>query len=245
MFTVSLFIPIFMGCGAWALAAGAAPEKPIQENYLALIGLGIALISIAVLPIPYVFRWNWETRYFGAAMLSLSSASIIGLYPVLCIAQYSSLPLLARLALVLLEGILIIRWCKRFTNIYRMIYSDENLFKLLYTEEISAVYFSQQADKKIAGKILKFEQFPADKYFIVCGVLAFSLIPFATPASQFIGVPFIHIFLAVLGTPLNLLFLGLGTKSWLAFYFYPMKIKRETNKPVFVDISSKAPKNLK
>jgi hypothetical protein len=53
------------------------------------------------------------------------------------------------------------------------------------------------------------------------------------------GISFAHIFLAVFATPLNLLFLGLGTKSWLAFYFYPMKIKKETNKPVFVDISSK------
>jgi magnesium-transporting ATPase (P-type) len=121
MFTVSLVIPIVMGCGAWALATGAAPEQPLRENYLALIGLGIAVISIIALPIPYIFRWNWETKYFGAATLSLTSASIIGVYPVLCIAQYSSLPPLIRLALVLLEGTLIIRWCKRFANIYQIV----------------------------------------------------------------------------------------------------------------------------
>lgn len=234
-----------MGCGAWALATGAAPEKPTHENYLALLGLGIASIAALSLPIPYLFRWNWETKYFGAGIFSLSSGSIIGLYPILCIAQYSSLPALARLVLVLLEGILIVRWCLRFSDAYKIIYHDKNLFNCIYTEELSAVYYSQQADKKIAGKILKFSVFPEPKYFIAAGLLAFSLIPFATPASQFIGIPFTHIFLAVFATPLNLMFLGLSMKGWLVFYLYPKKIKNETNKPVYVDISSQPAKCLR
>jgi hypothetical protein len=51
--------------------------------------------------------------------------------------------------------------------------------------------------------------------------------------------------LAIFATPLNLMFLGLSTKGWLVFYFYPSKIKRETNKPVYVDISSRPPKCMK
>jgi hypothetical protein len=241
MFSVSLFIPIVMGCGAWALATGAAPGRPLHENYLALIGLGIALAAITSLPIPYIFRWNWETKYFGASMLSLSSGSIIGLYPVLCIVQYSLLPFFVRLALLVFEATLIIRWCLRFVDIYHLIYCDKSLFRCMYNEDSTAVYYSQQADKKIIEKKLKFEQFPPSKYFIISGVLAFCLLPFATTLSRLIGIPFPHIFLAVFATPLNLMFLGLCTKGWLAFYFYPMKIKRETNKPVFIDISSKPP----
>jgi hypothetical protein len=234
-----------MGCGAWALASGAAPEEPIHENYLALFGLGIASIAIISLPIPYIFRWNWETKYFGAGILSLSSASIIGLYPILCIAQYSSLSFLVRFSLVLLEGTLIIRWCLRFAKIYKIIYDDKRLFHYIYTEDLSAVYYSQRADKKIIGRVLKFRQFPDSRYFIVSGLVAFSLMPFATPVSQFIGIPFIHIFLAVFATPLNLMFLGLSMQGWLVFYFYPMKIKNATNKPVYVDISSQPPKCLR
>ena len=245
IFTVSLIIPIFMGCGAWALAIGAAPEKPIHENYLALFGLGVASVAVLSFPIPYIFHWNWETKYFGAGMLSLSSGSLIGLYPILCIAQYSSLPALVRLALVLLEGTLIILWCLRFSNVYKIIYHDKNLFNCIYTEELSAVYYSQQADKKIVGKLLKFSELPESKYFIAAGLLAFLLIPFATPVSQFMGIPFAHIFLAVFATPLNLMFLGLSMKGWLVFYLYPKKIKKETNKPVYVDISSQPPKCLR
>lgn len=245
IFTISLIIPLFMGCGAWALAAGAAPEQALRDNYLALLGLGIASAAIIAFPIPYMFRWNWESKYFGAGMLSLSSGSIVGVYPILCIAQYSSLPKFMCLILVSLEGILIIRWCLRFINIYKIIYREKNLFHSIYTEESSAVYYSQQADKKIIEKILKFQQFPPAKYFILSCFAAFSLAPFATSLSQFIGLPFTHIFLAVFATPLNLMFLGLTTRGWLVFYFYPMKIKRQTSKPVYVDMSSQPPKLLK
>jgi uncharacterized membrane protein YesL len=137
-----------------------------------------------------------------------------------------------------------ILWCLRFVNIYKIIYREKNLFGSIYTEESSAVYYSQQADKKIIEKIFKFEQFPPSKYFVLSGFLAFSLTPFATSLSQLIGLPFIHIFLAVFATPLNMMFLGLTTRGWLVFYFYPMKIKREINKPVYVDMSSQPPKFL-
>lgn len=245
LFAVSLIIPIFMGCGAWALAIGAAPEKPIDENYLALFGLGIAFVAIMALPVPYIFHWDWEAKYFGAGMLPLSSGAIIGLYPILCIAQYSSLPILARLFPVLLEVILIARWCLRFSNIYKVIYNDKNLFHCMYTEDLSAVYYSQQADKKIMVKMLRFDEFPSSKFFIASGLVSFSLIPFATPVSEFIGVPFAHIFLAIFATPLNLMFLGLSMKGWLVFYLYPMKIKKATNKLVYVDMSSQPPKCLR
>lgn len=227
-----------MGCGAWALATGAAPEQALHDNYLGMFGLGIAFSAIIAIPIPFIFRWNWESKYFGAGMLSLSSGSILGIYPILCIAQYSSLPTSIRLIIPLLECTLIIRWCLRFANIYKTIYYDKALFNRIYTEEPTAVYYSQQADRKIVEKELKFQQFPHPKYFILATLAAFSLVPFATSVSQFAGVPFIHIFLAVSATPLNLMFLGLTTKGWLVFYFYPNKIIRKTNKPVYVDISS-------
>jgi len=244
IFTISLVIPLVMGCGAWALAIGAAPEQPLHDNYLGLLGLGIAACAIIAFPIPYIFHWNWESKYFGTGILSLSSASILGIYPVLCIAQYSSLPILVRLSLVGLEFTLIARWCVRFVNIYKLIYADKELFHYIYTEESSAIYYSQQADKQVIEKLLKFEQFPHSKYFILSGIAAFSLTPFETPLSKIIGIPFIHIFLAIFSTPLNLMFLGLATRAWLVFYFYPITIWRKTNKPVYVDISSRPPKCL-
>jgi len=240
MFSVSLIIPIFMGCVAWALAAGASPENSIHENFLSLLGLGISFVAIISLPIPYVFRWDWETKYFGAGMLSLSSASIIGIYPVLCIAQYSSLPALIRFAPLFIEGLLITKWCLRFVSLYKKIYSEKKIFDFIYFEELTAVYYSQQADRNVIDKVLKFQQFPDMKYFIFSGLTAFSLLPFSTTISHLIGIPFIHVFLAVFSTPLNMMILGLTTKGWLVFYFYPTKIKREKSKSVYIDISTPA-----
>jgi hypothetical protein len=242
IFIISLFLPIVMGCGAWALATGAAPGLAIHNNYLALFGLGIASAAIIAIPLPYIFCWNWQTKYFGACILPLASVSIIGIYPILCIIQYSLLPIIMRLTLILLEFIMAAWWCRRFITLYRLIYSQKKLFNYIYIEEPSAVYYSQKADNAITEKIYKFEQFPRSRCFIIFGTIAFCLTPFATSISQFAGIPFIHIFLAVFATPINLLFLGLCTRGWLIFYFYPKKIKNETNKIVYVDILSRAPK---
>jgi len=241
VFTISLIIPIFMGCAAWALATGAAPNQDLRENYLGILGLGISLLSIIALPIPYIFHWNWETKYFGAGILCLSSSSIMGIYPILCIAIYGSLPLFVRLIFIGLQSILILKWCHRFVNAYKFIYLNKNLFHYIYNEEPTGVYYTQRADKKVIEKVLKFEQFPHSKYILLSGLAAFSLTPFASSLSKFFGIPFIHIFLAVFAIPLNLIFLGLATRGWLVFYFYPMKIRRQTNKPVYVDMSSAPP----
>ena len=242
IFSISLVIPIFMGFAAWALATGAAPSLALHDNYLALLGLGISSLAILALPVPYIFRWNWETKYFGASVLSLSSAAIIGIYPTLCVAFYGSPPIFLRFLLVLFEFILIFGWCRRFADIYKNIYLKKTLFCCIYIEEPCGIYYSQQGDKKVIESLLNFKQFPSSIYFIISSLIAFSLFPFATTISRLAGVPFIHIFLTIFATPLNLLFLGLATRGWLVFYFYPMKIKREKNKPIYVDISSRPPK---
>jgi hypothetical protein len=82
VFAISLIIPIFMGSGAWALATGAAPHLPLHDNYLELFGLSIVVCSFMALPIPHIFRWNWETKYFGAGLIPFASGSILGIYPI-------------------------------------------------------------------------------------------------------------------------------------------------------------------
>lgn len=238
LFALSLVLPIFMGWGAWALAMNVAPSLPPHENYLEVISLGVVLLAIFALPVPYLFRWDWKAKYFGAPVLSLALGSIAGIYPFLCILFYSSLPLIARLAIIILEAVAIIRWCARFVRFYEAVYADKILFNSIYEEEPAAVYYVQQGDRKVVEELLKFEVYPSSKYFVLSLLAAFSLVPFASSVSRFVGVPFFHVFMAVCALPMNLMFLGMATKGWLVYYFYPMKIKRETNKPVYVDISS-------
>jgi hypothetical protein len=238
LFAISLILPIFFCSGAWALAVNAAPGLPLRENYLEALSLGIMLLEVIALPIPYIFRWNWEAKYFGAPSASLAISSIVGIYPFLCILLYSSLPLLARLTIVILEAIIITRWCSRFVKIYKSVYADKTLFNFIYEEESTAIYYLQQGDKKVMEEILKFNPFPSGKYFTFSLLFGFSLVPFSSSISQLIGIPFFHVFFGVVALPMTEMFLGMATKGWLVYYFYPMKISRETKKPVYVDMSS-------
>lgn len=239
LFAISLILPIFMGSAAWALAINAAPRVPIHQNYLETFSLAVILLAVIAAPIPYLFRWNWETKYFGACCISLAGASIAGIYPFLCLLLYSSLPLLIRLVIVAVEGALIIVWCRRFVEVYRIAYADKQLFCCIYEEEATAVYYLQTGDRKVIEELLKFKAFPDGKYFVISILIAFSLVPFASSVSQFIGIPFFHVFIGICTLPINLMLLGMATKGWLVYYFYPKKIKGATNKPVYVDMSSK------
>lgn len=244
VFIISLIIPFGMGFGAWAVAAGAAPAVPLRDNYLEILALCIMALTILSVPVPFIFRWNWETKYFGAGLLLFGSGSIIGIYPILCIAQYSSLPLIIRIAVVLSETLLILWWCSRFVRLYRKIYADKKMFRYIYAEEANAVYFLQQADKNIVEKKFKFNQLPGTKLTALPMVLALAMIPFASSVSRFSGVPFVHVFLSISMPAVTLMFLGLSTKAWLVFCYYPAKIRKETNKPVYLDKSSPAPKYI-
>jgi hypothetical protein len=238
VFAFSLIIPLTMGLGAWALADGAAPGVALSDNYLEMFGLSLMAYSIISWPIPYIFRWNWETKYFGAGLFHMASGSVMGLVPLLCILQYSSLPILSRLILTSLEAMTIIWWCYRFVKIYKTIYENKSLFNYIYKEESTVIYYSQVADRKVFEEILKFDQIPKSRYFVASLLASLSLVPFASSASEFFGVPFTHVFLAIGTTPINMMFLGANTKMWLVFYYYPMKIRKETSKPIYVDMST-------
>lgn len=238
VFTISLLIPLVMGFGAWALATGAAPGLPLRANYLEMFALALIGISILSLPLPYIFNWNWETKYFGAGLLLFGTGSIMGIYPILCMVLYGTSPLVLRIPLIIFEGMLIAWWCNRFIKVYRSIYDEKSLFNQIYAEEDKEVYFLQQADKKILENHFRFRQIPADILLVAPMIVSLAMTPFASPISAFFGVPFAHVFLAIGASPLNLLFLGMSTKAWLIFYYYPYKIKRSTNKRVYMDKTS-------
>jgi hypothetical protein len=238
VFTFSLIIPLIGGWIAWAIADGAAPGLALRDNHLEIFGLFMVAYAIIAFPIPYIFRWNWETKYFGAGIFHMASGSIMGIVPVLCILQHSTLPILVRLIFALLEGISIIWWCYRFVKVFRIIYENKGLFNYLYKEESTAIYYSQMADRKIFEKILKFNQFPKSRYFAASLLAISAIMPFASSVSKFFGLPFTHVVLAIGATPLNMVFLGFSTKMWLVYYYYPMKIRKETGKPIYVDMST-------
>jgi hypothetical protein len=81
-------------------------------------------------------------------------------------------------------------------------------------------------------------QVPSIIIFIAPMVIAFLLTPFMSSVTHWVGMPFTYVFLAVSAIPINLLCLGVATKGFLIFYYYPWKIKRLTGKTVFVDMAT-------
>ena len=238
MFHVCLIIQIFMGVFAWALAMGAAPKLEFSENYLAIFGTAVVGLAILAYPISYLFTWTWDSRFFGASMFPFASASFLGGYPLLCITQHGALPLLVRGAIFVIYIGLIICWCRKIAEIYKKIYSSKSLFESIYFESADVVYYLQREDIKTLKKHFKFDLNPPLSYLLVPVLVALSISPFASSASQFAGVPFVHIFLAIIGLPLNFFFLGVCTKGWLVFYHYPNKIRYNSSMLTYVDLSS-------
>lgn len=242
VFTISLVIPFFLGWIVWALATGASSSAATTSRILSAIGPALSLVAIIALPLPYIFRWDWEVKYFGAATFAFASGALIGLFPIACIICYAAVEFWWKVTIVVFEIFLNIWWCSRFVSVYRKIHSCNEYCDAIYEEDSDAIYYVRQVESRILKSKLKFDEVPRDKFFLISTAAAFMLVPFAASVSKLFGIPFIHVFIAVLATPINLLFLGLGMKGVLAFYIYPSRLRRLKNKRIYIDMSSAARK---
>lgn len=239
IFSISLILPIFMGWLTWAMATGAAPTVALRANYLAMFGLAISAISILLFPIPFLFRWDWRACFYGSALFGLGSFAWVGITPLLCLVTLSHMAITFRILILVGYVIPTMLWCFRFIKIYRIIYANKALFQMIYTEEDDRVYFLQQGDRQVLEKVLRFSQFPPNWAFILAVSTATILAFFRLEIIDFIGVPFLQIFLTISMLPVSLAFLGLATKMWLIFFTYPRKIKTRLGKTTYVDMVSK------
>ena len=235
------FLPFFAGLGGWALADGAAPNVPFNDNPIAVFSIGLLLLSLLLAPVPWLFKWDWRSRYFGSGLFLLGAFALTGLIPLLCIVVYGRLPRWVSWGFLLFEVGLIVWWCRRFVLLYRRISADTELWKRIYVEESDVVYYLQRADKWAMEEKFKFAQMPSSMLMLLPMIIAFLLVPFMSSVTRFVGVPFTHVFLTIAGIPIVLLCLGLATRGYLIFYYYPWKIKRATGKNVYVDMASWPP----
>ena len=231
-------LPAVCGFGGWALATGAAPNIAYDDNALAVFSIRLLIGSLILAPLPWLLRWDWKTWYFGSSLILFGFASLMQLFPMASIVVYGHLPRGLSWGLSLLEIGLIIWWCARFVRIYRRIFADPELWKMIYVEESDAIYYLQNVDKWVLEEKLKFNQTPTATVFVLPIIIAFLLVLFIGPVTQFVGVPFPHIFLAIGGISIPLLCLGLAVRSFLIFYYFPWKLKRATGKNVYVDMAT-------
>jgi hypothetical protein len=239
IFLISLILPVMMGFISWALVNGAN-TRPDERNPVMTSVFVLIVLALTAVPISFLFKWDWRARYYGLSLFGIASVSCLGVYPLLCIVVFGHLPLVLRYSLLGAEIAVICFWCSRFIRIYDHIYRSPELFKKIYVEDQDVVYFLQQGDKKVVEHRLKFVQVPESKYFFICFIVALLLCAVGNRLSEILGVPFVHIFLAVSMAPIPVTFFGFATKMWLLFFVYPRKIKKNTGKSTYVDMVSNA-----
>jgi hypothetical protein len=230
------------GAGS-VFADGGARGTAFSKNPLGLCCLAICGVSFLLVFVPRIFRWDWRARYFGIGTLYLGGVALVGLIPWLCVVLYSTLSVWIRLSLLVGYTLPIIWWCRRIVLFYRHIFATDSLRNILYVEEDDAVYFLQRSDKWLIQKKFKFREIPSDRYFVIAMGLAFLSVPFMTPLTRLVGLPFPHIFLVIAGLPLILFSLAFSVHGYLVFYYWPRKIKAKTGKEVYVDMTAKPPAN--
>lgn len=221
------------------LAWGAAPDIPLGGNPIVLfIGLMLAM-SLILAIISAVFRWGWKAKYYGVSLIGVAGISFLALVPLSAAVIYGQAPYWATGAVLLIYGVSHFLWCRKFAVLYKNIFSDDALRAIIYEEESDAVYYMRRGDDYILDKRYKFSQMPKDRYFVLFIFVALLTIPTMNLVCEFVGVPFVHIFLLVAMLPVSLMSVGLAFRAFLIFYLYPARIKRSTGKEVYVDLVSK------
>jgi hypothetical protein len=229
-------LPFLLGGMCSILASTAAPKIPFFDNPISVFCIWLFAIAPIMALVPKIFKWDWRTKYFGFLSFYVACASLLGVIPWLCILVYSALPSGAKLVVLFAYAIPIFWWCRRFILYYRQIFRDPKIYNFVYLEEVDVVYYSQKNDNSLIERKCGLKQFPSSLAITAPMALALLLIPFSRGLKDLVGLSFIFTFLTIGTLPITLSFLGLTTRGFLVFYFYPWKIKRRTGKEVYVDL---------
>lgn len=233
-------LPFLLALICLPLASSVAPAIAFSENPITIALFVILAVSAVMMVLPLIFKWGWQTKYFGVLLLYVGSVGLIGFVPCLCVAFYGKTGWGVKISPLILYLVFHYVWCRRFTAIYGSATSVAKLRGLIYQEEEDAVYYMRRGDSLLLERELKFIQIPPNRYFFISVLTAFLLISVNAEARATFGVPFFHVFLMVSMLPVSLACVGLAFRGLLIFYFYPLKIEKTTGKRVYVDMSGKS-----
>lgn len=221
------------------LAYGAAPDVPLMQNPIVLMMCAIVSTSTVIAVASALFKWGWKAKYYGVSLLCVGGISFMAIVPCLAVVLYGSAPYWLGVCGILFYGCTHYFWCRKFAILYKRVFDDDVLRNIVFQEEAGAVYYLRSGDDFLLEKHFKFSQTPADRYFVLFMVLALLMISIMGPLRAYIGVPFVHVFLAVAMLPVSWMSIGLAFRAYLIFYLYPGRIKKATGKDVYVDLASK------
>lgn len=206
-------------------------DDPMAHLALALVAGGIVLVVGAAL-----YPWTWRTQHVGVMFLVLSPLSLASLVPFLWISFDSGLqdPWRTVLVEVYVLAHVIYVWRAVWRSMKMM--SHPPLFNLLYEEDKTAVYYYANARSHLSRKLYPQEandEFALDMILsIVTMVVALVLGIWASAKD----LPALPLLFGIGGLPLSVWVACVVARSWMFYYWYPMRIRRRTGKPAYVDM---------
>lgn len=226
------FLPLLFGVMSLLLVDGASMDTPVMANPLSLLCIAVCALSALLMVVPRVFDWGWDAKYFGVSAMYIASTASLGGISWLCFLFFGLPPLPVRVLLFLVYIAVLIAWCFRTVSFYRKAQGR------LYREDGDAVYYMWESDRRLV-KMKRFAISPNGWSYVISVGLAFAVLAVIRPATELTGLPFTHVFLGIATLPADMLTLGMATKGFLLFYYYPGRIFRKTGKKVYVDMTSK------
>ncbi|WP_159696253.1 hypothetical protein [Massilia sp. 9I] len=232
-------MPVLISLVCLPLAYGAAPRIPLMGNLVAQLLFLVLATTLILAFFALALRWGWQARYYGISIIFGASISLFSVVPLLTLVIYGSLVQWLKVSLLVLQVISHVVWCRKFSVLYKNVFENDALCKVMYEEESDAVYYMRNGDQYLLDKYFKFSQMPPDRYFAIFIVLALALVPMMGSVRDFAGIPFPHVFLAVAMVPVSWMSFGFAFRGYLVCYRYPAKIRRATGKEVLVDAASR------
>lgn len=239
------FLPIlcgilFGGMGVF-MAHDAAMEKVLfWSNPAVLFGIGLSFYCNLIGLVMFFGNWRWTALqmgvigvcgiafYYSFSVASLTSTLLYGNAP------FETTLLVASLSLTW-NGY----WAYLTIQGCRAIWADKLLRQRVWVSYRDAVVY-RQFGAKAGIEQLEIKIHPNSPIMIFAVFLIAPLTYWRHELSALFGVSFVHVLLALFGQLVMVLGLIVTILSFMLMIYYPLKIKRQTGKPVLLDMMAPA-----
>jgi hypothetical protein len=235
---LAALLPLFSSLIGLGFIDGATPELRALDNPVAIFFMALAGVSLMMVFLPRLLNWGWTTTYFFIGILELGSTILMFGISWLCLLLYSSLPLSYRTLIFAGYMLVIFLPSRKIVKMYMEIKNDQRLFDYIYENLDGEIYYLQKNDIYLFEKKYKLSLPPSPNHLITWGLLWLSSVPFASMISRYIGLPYPHIFIGLLSTPINMMILAIVVRGTFVYYYLPRTLRKKGS-TVYVDISTR------
>lgn len=239
-FMPALLAFLASGIGIFMAHDSAMERVPFWSNpavWFGVIHLGFCFAAAAWM------RWGrltWTAPQMGLATQCLLSLPYMLHFSSLWgVCFYGTAPMWARTGIFLTSVAWHGWWIAHVVQKSRAIWADDSLRQRVWVRyEPTFVY--RRSGAKAAMDRVKLRMHPSTGVVVGIFLLIIPLMWWRAELSAYFGVPFVHIFMALLGGPTGIIGLTAALAAFMLMMYYPAKLLAETGKPVLVDMVTPA-----